>query len=132
MDAATRDRVRQRAGNCCEYCRLAESAHDRAFHIEHIVARQHGGGDEEENLALACDRCNLCKGPNLTGIDSLTRQIATLFHPRRDDWNDHFQWDGSSLVGKTPTGRTTIHLLKINAPARVELRERMRIRGGEA
>ena len=30
--------------------------------IEHIVPRAHGGGDDLENLALACDRCNFEKG----------------------------------------------------------------------
>src|SRR5437016_3905081 len=38
------------------------------FHVEHIVARQHGGSDTVENLALACPECNRHKGTNLTGI----------------------------------------------------------------
>ena len=29
-----------------------------AYHVGHIVARQHGGTDESENLALACYHCN--------------------------------------------------------------------------
>jgi len=29
-----------------------------AFHIEHIVPRQHGGTDDPGGLTLACDRCN--------------------------------------------------------------------------
>jgi hypothetical protein len=28
------------------------------FHVEHIVPRQHGGTDDPNGLALACDRCN--------------------------------------------------------------------------
>jgi 5-methylcytosine-specific restriction endonuclease McrA len=36
------------------------------FHVEHIVSRQHGGSDDPNGLALACDRCNAYKGPNLT------------------------------------------------------------------
>jgi hypothetical protein len=39
------------------------------FHVEHIVSRQHGGTDDASGLALACDRCNAYKGPNLTSID---------------------------------------------------------------
>ena len=31
-----------------------------------------GSLDEVDNLALACHRCNLHKGPNLSGIDPLT------------------------------------------------------------
>lgn len=30
--------------------------------IEHIVPRSHGGTDDPENLALACERCNHQKG----------------------------------------------------------------------
>jgi hypothetical protein len=55
-----------------------------------VVAKQHGGLDGTDNLALACHRCNLHKGPNLTGIDSVAREIVALFHPRRDRWADHF------------------------------------------
>jgi hypothetical protein len=32
------------------------------FHIEHIMARQHGGDDNLSNLALACPDCNAYKG----------------------------------------------------------------------
>ena len=56
VDAESRRLVRQRAENRCEYCRLPEELGDVTFHVEHIVARQHQGGDELSNLALACDR----------------------------------------------------------------------------
>lgn len=123
IDAATRQAVRDRAGQCCEYCRLPESASPIPFHIEHIRAKQHGGDDELDNLALACDRCNLNKGPNLTGIDPDTDKITPLFHPREQVWPDHFGMDGSLIVGKTSIGRTTIALLQMNAPRRRQLRE---------
>ena len=85
MDAAIRDLVRRRAGNRCEYCRLPQSALPHApFHVEHVVAKQHGGSDDTVNLALACDRCNLHKGPNLSGIDTETGVTVPLFHPRKD------------------------------------------------
>jgi len=51
-----------------------------------VVPRQHGGTDDPGNLALACHRCNLRKGPNLTGIDPITGEIVPLFDPRRDRW----------------------------------------------
>jgi 5-methylcytosine-specific restriction endonuclease McrA len=82
--------VRRRAGHRCEYCRLPEEAFTRPFHIEHIVAKQHGGKTQAENLALACWYCNLKKGPNLTGIDPESATVVVLFHPRRDRWSDHF------------------------------------------
>jgi 5-methylcytosine-specific restriction endonuclease McrA len=55
MNAGTRDMVRGRDGHRCEYCGLAQSAIPLAtFHIEHITAKQHGGSDDPDNLALSC------------------------------------------------------------------------------
>jgi predicted restriction endonuclease len=43
MDAATRSMVRQRAGNRCEYCGiLQEQMSAAAFHVDHIIPKQHG------------------------------------------------------------------------------------------
>lgn len=39
------------------------------FHIDHVIAEQHGGMSVAGNLALACYACNLPKGPNIAGID---------------------------------------------------------------
>ena len=115
--------MRERAGSRCEYCTLPQSAEPFfAFHIEHIVARQHGGGDEPENLALACYHCNARKGPNLTALDPATAAVVPLFHPRREDWAAHFAPNGSLIEGITPTGRATVALLKMNAPDRRRLR----------
>ena len=61
MDAATAQLARQRAGNRCEYCRLLQEHSALRFHIEHIVAQQHGGTDDPENLALACPECNYAR-----------------------------------------------------------------------
>jgi 5-methylcytosine-specific restriction endonuclease McrA len=90
MDAATRERVRQRAKSCCEYCGLPEAHVLTPFQIEHVVAKQHRGKDTLGNLAYACLRCNLNKGPNLAGIDPLTRKLTRLFNPRRHLWQRHF------------------------------------------
>ena len=72
MDTATRERVRKRAAECCEYCRISGEFFQLPFQIEHIIAKKHHGSDQESNLAFACDRCNLHKGANLSGIDQLT------------------------------------------------------------
>jgi hypothetical protein len=123
MDRATREFVRRRAEGVCEYCRLPQHALPVSdFHIEHVTARQHGGPDDEGNLAVACERCNLYKGPNLSAIDPETRQVVPLFHPRRDSWDAHFEVRGVAIVGLTPTGRATAALLNMNAPARLRLR----------
>lgn len=130
MDAAQRDFVRQRAGNRCEYCRLLQQHADLvAFHVEHIVAKQHGGTDDSANLALACSRCNRTKGPNLSSVDPTTGQLVRLFHPRRDDWDIHFEFQGARIVGRTPEGRATVGLLRMNEPKRVRTRAALIARG---
>jgi hypothetical protein len=90
--------------------------------IEHIIPRKHGGSDDLNNLALACIDCNLHKGPNLTGIDSETKVITQLFHPRCDKWSEHFEWVGVEIVGKTACGRTTVEVLNMNSEEQVSLR----------
>ena len=91
-------------------------------HIEHIVARQHGGTDSEENLALACDRCNAYKGPNLTTASEETGEVVELFHPRKQKWSDHFEAVEGMILGKTEIGRASVRLLQMNAPRRMQLR----------
>ena len=122
MDRAIREFVRSRALNRCEYCRLPQSAVEGTFHLEHIVARQHLGADDEMNLALACDRCNFYKGSNLSAIDPETGAVIQLFHPRQQIWEEHFEMDGASIAGRTPTGRETIRLLNMNVHHRQQLR----------
>jgi len=94
------------------------------YHVEHIIARRHGGGDNSENLAFACYHCNLHKGPNLSGIDQESGVLVRLFRPREDKWDDHFERNGVVILGRTPIGRATIGLLTMNAA------DRRRLRGG--
>jgi hypothetical protein len=62
------------------------------------------------------------KGPNIAGLDPNTGRLTRLFNPRRQRWSAHFAWDGPLLVGKTAVGRTTLYVLNMNHPDRVELR----------
>lgn len=136
MDRALRDAVRRRADHRCEYCRLREVHDPRArryrFHVEHVIARQHGGSDDDANLALACHYCNLRKGPNLSGLDpdGDGETLVPLFHPRRDVWSNHFRHDGAHILGLSPTGRATVWVLQMNGSRRVELREAL-LRSGQ-
>ena len=125
MDAATRAFVRERAQRRCEYCRLPDEADEWPFHVEHIVARQHGGMDDHENLCWACSRCNLHKGPNLVSVDPETRRQAPLFNPRNQIWPDHFVLRNARIVGQTEIGRATVRLLEMNSLRRVELRREL-------
>ena len=124
MRLALRRQVRARAGDHCEYCRLRQEheAH-RPFHTEHIIATSHRGGDELGNLALACQLCNLLKGPNLSGMDPNTERLERLFHPRKDVWSEHFRIEGAKITGTTAIGRTTAWLLEMNSDDRLALRE---------
>ena len=124
---ALRQAVRERAEKHCEYCRLPDVLPQiLRFHLEHIVARQHGGVTSLENLAWSCQRCNLHKGPNLTGVNPDTSVVVKLFNPRQDQWPDHFAFDGLKLIGLTATGRATIWLLKMNAEERLRWRSALR------
>jgi hypothetical protein len=89
-----RDLVRQRAGNRCEYCRKLEMFGNYPHHLEHIIARKHGGLSEMGNLAWACFQCNVAKGTDIASCDTETKELAPLFNPRTQDWNDHFELVG--------------------------------------
>lgn len=123
MDASNRKTVRERAEKRCEYCRLHQDHLPFVpFHVEHVIAKKHGGTDDLTNLALACDRCNLHKGSNLTGIDPETGKVMQLFHPRIQAWADHFRMEGPRIVGLTSEGRATIQVLNMNTARRLHLR----------
>jgi len=84
--------------------------------VDHIVPEAAGGTAAEENLWLACRRCNEFKGTRTTGMDPETGTEVPLFHARTDVWHEHFRWskDGTLLVGKTPCGRATCAALRLN------------------
>ena len=100
MEASIRRMVRAIAPGRCEYCRLPQAAQPFvAFHVEHIVAKQHGGSDHPDNLCIACERCNAFKGPNLTGVDPAGRDVERLYDPRRQLWEEHFVLRGAAIEG---------------------------------
>ena len=97
-----RQLTRDRAGCCCEYCRLPESGGTVTFHIEHIIAQSHGGSTTGDNLAYSCSKCNHYKGPNIAAADPETGEPTFMFHPRRHMWADHFDLDGPVIEPQTP------------------------------
>src|SRR5947208_2378937 len=123
MTARQRAAVRARAGARCEYCRLPDLAMElEDFHVEHVIARKHGGKSRMQNLAWACVFCNLYKGPNLASFDPDTGELTRLFNPRLDQWQEHFRIEGALIVGLTPMGRTTCWLLEMNSEILTSLR----------
>jgi HNH endonuclease len=127
MDESLIEPVARRAGYTCEYCLLPQSLHPGPYEVEHVIPSQHGGRTVFSNLAYSCLHCNRHKGPNLSGIDYVKSRtkLVRLFNPRRHKWQYHFRWDGPLLVGRTPIGRVTVHVLAMNDPIRVALRQEL-------
>lgn len=116
------EHVWRRACRCCEYCWFPTECSAIGFEIDHIIAQKHGGPTQSANLALACFYCNSYKGPCIAGIDPVTGQVTRLFHPRNDQWDEHFRWDGPVLQPLTDVARATINVLRINDADAVEVR----------
>lgn len=122
VSASIRRIVTQRAGNCCDYCRLAQAGQEALFHIDHIIPEMDGGLTELENLALACVSCSLRKGARQFTLDPTTRRLVKLFHPRRQRWSAHFRWNGFRVAGITATGRAAVEALKLNRSTMLAIR----------
>jgi hypothetical protein len=117
--------VRKRAAESCEYCRMPQNLTSVRHQIDHIIAIKHRGPTVASNLALACLACNNHKGPNIAGIDPVSKSIIRLYHPRLHKWSAHFRWNGAILLGRTAIARTTIVVLEINLFERVMLRQEL-------
>ena len=66
------------------------------MHVEHINP---GGGDNLDNLCLACPNCNLSKATSTSAVDPETGKEVALFNPRIQTLNNHFEWaDSYALV----------------------------------
>jgi hypothetical protein len=123
IDVRLRESVRQRANGFCEYCRIPERLTLAEHEIDHVIALKHGGQTVAENLALSCTICNRYKGSDIASIDPGTGQLTPLFHPRLDDWDDHFTILHGELQALTAKGRVTIKLLQLNRPTRIKERQ---------
>jgi len=115
--------VIERAASKCEYCQLSENYSFLPFQIEHVISIKHGGGNEIENLALACVHCNSYKGTDLTTFLNNYEDIVPIFNPRKEDWNVHFETKVGEIIAKTRTAKATIKLLRLNEPERIAIRK---------
>lgn len=120
---AIRKIIHQRAGGCCEYCQTCEVNIGQTMHVEHIKP---GEGDHLDNLCLACPNCNLSKATAVKAVDLETDEEVSLFNPRMQIWEDHFQWGDNyaQIYGVTPIGRATVKCFKMNRPRMVLTRRR--------
>ena len=117
--------VALRAGHRCEYCHAPEAVFNLPLEVEHIVPVARGGEDTMANWALACRACNLYKAVHVSGSDPESEAVVRLFHPREDQWEDHFQVapESGEIIGRTPIGRATVARLGINSAAQVAARQ---------
>ena len=123
--------VRERAKGLCEYCCSPADFSPDPFSVEHIIPKTKGGSNNADNLAFACQGCNGRKYNHVEAKDPFSDHYVPLYHPRQDNWQDHFTWNESAthLVALSPTGRATIERLKLNRREVVNLRKLLVLMG---
>ena len=124
LSLAGKQRLTERAGGKCEYCRSRLNFSPNPSSVEHILPISKGGDSAEDNLALSCQGCNNKKYTKTTAVDPESGKRVPLFHPRRDQWSEHFRWSDDSLliIGITPTGRASIKSLDLNREGVINFR----------
>ena len=115
MNESLERRVRERAKDRCEYCKIPAYISEFTFPLDHIIAQQHRGQTTYENLALSCPHDNYHKGPNiageilpgggdwlLTGSDGIGRVEARV--TIRTDDNALISFTAGGLIQLPPDG----------------------------
>lgn len=125
LSETLRQKVRQRAGNRCEYCLSNQDYIMGRLQIDHIQPLAKGGTDTEDNLCLACELCNQYKWIQTESLDPQSGETVSLFHPRQQQWKEHFTWsaEGTEIIGLTACGRATIDALRLNNNLAVIVRQ---------
>lgn len=113
--------VASRANYRCEYCFSPLDFSPDPYSIDHINPQ---GGDDSDNLAFSCQGCNNYKHKDTHAHDPVTNERVALYHPRLQNWSDHFVWieDFSKIEGISIIGRATVHKLQLNRVGLVNLR----------
>ena len=123
--------VIDRSQNNCEYCKFPMQFSLDSMEIDHILPVSRGGRTIAENLAFACHGCNQYKRDHCEGFDPVSMAEVPLYNPREMLWKDHFSWseDMTFVIGRTPTGRASVDLLKLNRSGAVNLRRVLIVSG---
>src|SRR5688572_25702721 len=124
ISEAVRQRVKQRAGNRCEYCLSHQDYVMGRLQIDHVHPVAKGGADTEDNLCLACELCNQYKWAKTHGVDPQNGQLVPLFNPQQQRWIEHFAWseNGAEIIGLTEYGRVTVITLNLNNELAITVR----------
>jgi hypothetical protein len=110
----------------CAYCYTREAITGQVMSVDHVLPASLGGKTAFDNLCFCCRRCNEFKGSKIDATDPLTGETVMLYHPRRENWQDHFAWDetGTLIIGLTSVGRATVVGLNMNDVIMVDARSR--------
>lgn len=115
--------VQKRSLSVCEYCRFPELFSFLGYEIDHIIPVKHGGSNDLENLAWVCSICNKNKGTDVGTFLLPDLNLVRFYHPRRDNWNEHFDISGSLIKPRTNIGEATVKILQLNDANRLDERE---------
>ncbi len=118
VSPSLREFVTKRAKRICEYCLAFEGHSYVKFQMEHIISIKHGGKTVAENLALSCFYCNNSKGTDL-GTILKDGKFTRFYHPRNDDWWDHFELENHLFIPRSKIGEGTIKILELNHEERL-------------
>jgi ATP adenylyltransferase len=80
ISGSIRYEILKRAKFRCELCGI--SASEKALEVDHILPRNHGGGDEASNLQSLCYSCNAMKRDR---DDTDLRDVAASYDIRQHD-----------------------------------------------
>ena len=124
ISVSLRQQIKEHFKDCCAYCHTAEHLTVSIFECEHIIPKTAGGETIFENLCLACPTCNRYKATRKEMIDSQTDELTSIFHPHKQNWEEHFTWneDSSKIIPLTATGRVTVEALRMNRPQIIRVR----------
>jgi hypothetical protein len=113
-------KVRNRAGDRCEYCRSPASFSCAPFVCEHALPRVRGAGSGLADLGWACPACNGPKYAKTHALDPQKGRSVPLFNPRRQRGSRPFAWRPGLLMteGKIATGRLSAVPCFSNSSAR--------------
>lgn len=76
-------------------------------------------------ITNACFECNRAKGSDIASIDALSGALTPLYHPRQQNWHEHFRCNGPLIEPLTAEGWVTVMLLRMNSPKRVAIRDNL-------
>jgi hypothetical protein len=133
LSAALRREVIERAGNCCEYCRISQEDRVMPYDVALIIPEKHGGAVTLDNVCWSCYVCSGSKGSDISSIDrDGSGKLTPLFNPRQQKWDEHFRVDLSTgtIEPLTPEGRVTVSVLRLNDSVSVVHYRRWLIRLG--